>query len=137
MAACPVHVLRGRLKQAGLRPTRQRIALGWLLLARGARHVTAEGLYEEAKRARVPLSLATVYNTLHQFTQAGLLREIAIDGAKTQFDTNTVHHHHFLMDGKLVDVEDSLEIDGVPPPPPGMEIDRIDVIIRLRPKSNA
>src|ERR1700712_5614150 len=80
MVGCPVHELRHRLRKAGLRPTRQRVALGWLLFARGDRHIPAERLFEEASRARVPVSLATVYNTLHPFTEAGLLREIAVDG---------------------------------------------------------
>ena len=78
LSGCPVHDLRGKLRKAGLRPTRQRVALGWLLFARGDRHITAEGLYEEAIGTRVPVSLATVYNTLHQFTESGLLREIAV-----------------------------------------------------------
>jgi Fur family iron response transcriptional regulator len=137
MAACPVHALRLKLRQAGLRPTRQRIALGWLLLARGHRHVTAERVYEEATRARVPLSLATVYNTLHQFTEVGLLREIAVDGSKTHFDTNTTHHHHFLIQGQLTDISEDLDVDGIPEPPEGMEIERIDIVVRLRPKTSA
>src|SRR5438045_3767659 len=88
MVACPVNSLKSKLRNSGLRPTRQRVSLGWLLFAKGDRHVTAELLYEEAVRARVPVSVATVYNTLHQFTEAGLLREVAIDGSKTYFDTN-------------------------------------------------
>src|SRR5689334_8828166 len=72
---CPWHDVKAMLREAGLRPTRQRMALGWLLFAKGGRHVSAEMLYEEAVQARVPVSLATVYNTLHQFTEAGLLRQ--------------------------------------------------------------
>ncbi len=135
MARCPVHSLRIRLRDAGLRPTRQRIALGWLLFGKGDRHVTAERLYDEATSARVPLSLATVYNTLHQFTEAGLLREIAIDGSKTYFDTNTTHHHHFLVEdrGDLVDIPASqIEVTGMPAAPEGMEIERVEVVIRLK-----
>lgn len=138
MAACPVHKLKARLRDAGLRPTRQRVALGWLLFSKGARHITAEKLYEEATMARAPLSLATVYNTLHQFTEAGLLREIAVDGARAYFDTNTSHHHHFLMEdtGDLVDIP-LVEVgaDNLPEPPEGMEIARVDVVVRLRRKS--
>ena len=85
MGACPVHSLRGKLRQARLRPTRQRIALGWLLFGRGNRHLTAEMLFEEARAAKLPVSLATVYNTLHQFTAAGLLREIAVEGGARLF----------------------------------------------------
>ena len=134
---CPVHDLRTKLRQAGLRPTRQRVALGWLLFAKGDRHITAEKLYEEATGARVAISLATVYNTLHQFTEAGLLREIAVDGSKTYFDTNLSNHHHFLVEdtNALVDIPGShIEVSALPDAPAGLEIDRVDVIIRLRRK---
>jgi Fur family iron response transcriptional regulator len=134
-SGCPFHDLRHRLRQVGLRPTRQRVGLGWLLFAKGDRHVTAELLHEEATRARVPVSLATIYNTLHQFTQAGLLREVAVDGAKTYFDTNVSDHHHFFVEGEnvLTDVDgQQVEVSALPEPPPGMEIARVDVIIRLR-----
>src|SRR5262245_16590684 len=80
---CPFHDVRSMLRDVGLRPTRQRLALGWLLFQKGDRHITAEILHDEASRARVPVSLATVYNTLHQFTEVGLLREFAVDGSKT------------------------------------------------------
>src|SRR5690349_23194582 len=90
--------IRAMLRQAGLRPTRQRLALAELLYGKGNRHISAEGLHEEAMVQRVPVSLATVYNTLHQFTEAGLLREVAVDGSKTYFDTNTSDHHHFFVE---------------------------------------
>ena len=134
---CPVHDLRHKLRDAGLRPTRQRVALGWLLFARGDRHVTAEKLYEEATGARVPISLATVYNTLHQFTEAGLLREIAVDGSKTYFDTNVSNHHHFLYEenNQLVDIPGTaFPVGPLPGAPEGMEVARVDVVIRLRRK---
>jgi Fur family iron response transcriptional regulator len=137
MSGCPVHELRAKLRRSGLRPTRQRVALGWLLFAKGDRHVTAERLYEEATGSRVTISLATVYNTLHQFTQAGLLREIAVDGSKTYFDTNTSKHHHFLIEdtNQLVDIPDDLvEILRVPQALEGMEIASVDVVVRLRRK---
>ena len=127
----------GRLRQAGLRPTRQRRALATLLFARGHRHVTAEALHEEALATGVQVSLATVYNTMHQFTAAGLLREVSVDGARTYFDTNTGDHHHFYCeeDGTLLDIEgDSIAVAGVPMPPAGAKIDRIDVTIRLKRK---
>ncbi|MFO1150081.1 MAG: Fur family transcriptional regulator [Alsobacter sp.] len=136
-SGCPVHDLRRKLRQAGLRPTRQRVGLGWLLFAKGDRHVTAEVLYDEASRARVPVSLATIYNTLHQFTQAGLLREVAVDGAKTYFDTNVSDHHHFFIEGEnvLQDIAGaSVEVASIPEPPDGMEVARVDVIVRLRKK---
>ena len=135
MQGCPVHELRAKLRRSGLRPTRQRVALGWLLFARGDRHVTAEGLFEEAVASRVPISLAPVYNTLHQFTGCGLLREIAVDGSKTFFDTNTKDHHHFLVEetNALFDIPGShIEVGKLPVAPEGMEIARVDVIVRVR-----
>jgi Fur family transcriptional regulator, iron response regulator len=124
-----------RLRKAGLRPTRQRLALAQLLFGRGDRHVTAEGLHEEAVSAGVPVSLATVYNTMHQFTAAGLLREVTVDGTRTYFDTNTGDHHHFYCedDGTLMDIDGSvIEVGGVPAPPQGARVDRVDVIVRLK-----
>ena len=137
MFGCPVHDLRHKLRDAGLRPTRQRVALGWLLFAKGDRHVTAEKLYEEATGARVPVSLATVYNTLHQFTEVGLLREIAVDGSKTYFDTNVTNHHHFLFEesNQLVDIPGSVfPVGPLPAAPDGMEVCRVDVVIRVKRK---
>jgi Fur family iron response transcriptional regulator len=138
MAGCPVHALRNKLKTAGLRPTRQRMALGLLLFAKGDRHLTAEQLYEEAQELRVPVSLATVYNGLHVFTEAGLLREVAIDGTKVYYDTNVSDHHHFLIEGKnaLIDIPAiGIDRDSVPAIPEGLEIASIDVVVRLRPKT--
>lgn len=122
-----------RLVAAGLRPTRRRVALAELLFSRGDRHVTAEKLFDEATTAQMPVSLATVYNTLHQFTAAGLLREIAVDGARVYFDTNISEHHHFLLeDGEeLFDISGAVAVANVPPPPPGMKVARIDVVVRL------
>ena len=109
---CPWHDVKSMLRDVGLRPTRQRMALGWILFAKGDRHLTAEMLYEEATKAKVPVSLATVYNTLHQFTDVGLLRQVAVDGSKTYFDTNTTAHHHFFVEGDnaLVDIPGAEEI---------------------------
>jgi Fur family transcriptional regulator, iron response regulator len=135
---CPIHDLRSRLRKVGLRPTRQRVSLGWLLFAKGDRHVTAERLYEEATRARVPVSLATVYNTLHQFTEAGLLREVAVDGTRTYFDTNVGEHQHFFVEGdeSLIDIPGpGVTVGELPEAPEGMEVARVDVIVRLRRKS--
>jgi Fur family iron response transcriptional regulator len=133
---CPVSALKDKLRHVGLRPTRQRISLGWILFAKGDRHVTAELLYEEAMRAKVPVSLATVYNTLHQFTEAGLLRQLAVDGSKSYFDTNMSEHHHFFLEGdeELMDVPGEIAVGDLPTPPEGMEIARVDVIVRLRRK---
>jgi Fur family iron response transcriptional regulator len=123
-----------RLREAGLRPTRQRVALAHLLFAEGDRHVTAEALHEEAQARKVPVSLATVYNTLHQFTEVGLLREVAVEGAKTYFDTNTSNHYHFFCEpsGKLMDIATgAIRIEGLPEAPDGMAISRVDVLVRL------
>ena len=122
------------LRGAGLRPTRQRVALAQLLFVGGDRHLTAETLHEEAQVRKVPVSLATVYNTLHQFTEVGLLREVAVEGAKTYFDTNTSNHYHFFCEtsGKLMDIDTaSIRIEGLPQAPDGMSISRVDVLVRL------
>jgi Fur family iron response transcriptional regulator len=122
------------LRGAGLRPTRQPVALAHLLFAEGDRHITAEALHEEAIARKVPVSLATVYNTLHQFTEAGLLREVAVEGAKTYFDTNTSNHYHFFCEhsGRLMDISTGkIRIEGLPEAPDGMAISRVDVLVRL------
>ena len=134
---CPWHDVKSMLRDVGLRPTRQRMALGWILFAKGDRHITAEMLYEEASKAKVPVSLATVYNTLHQFTEVGLLRQVAVDGSKTYFDTNISQHHHFYIEGEndLLDIPDADVVVGKTPiPPEGYEVARIDVVVRLRRK---
>ncbi len=128
-----------RLRHCGLRPTRQRVALADLLFAKGDRHLTVEELHEEATFAGVPVSLATVYNTLHQFTEAGLIRVLAVESARTYFDTNISDHHHFFVEGRneVLDIPVSnLHIDNLPEPPEGMEIAHVDVIIRLREKKS-
>ena len=128
------HDIAQRLRGAGLRPTRQRVALARLLFDGCDRHVTAEVLHEEALSRKVPVSLATVYNTLHQFKEVGLLREVAVEGAKTYFDTNTSNHYHFFCEnsGELVDIETaSIRIEGLPQAPEGMAIGRVDVLVRL------
>jgi Fur family iron response transcriptional regulator len=125
------------IKSSGLRPTRQRLALGGLLFAGEDRHVTAEQLHAEATALDEHVSLATIYNTLHQFCRAGLLRELAIVGTKGYFDTNTSNHNHFLLEatGELMDIPgDSIQVAGLPTPPEGMEIAHIDVIVRLAKK---
>jgi Fur family iron response transcriptional regulator len=138
MNGCPWHDVKEMLRQVGLRPTRQRMALGWLLFSKGDRHLTAEMLYEEATRAKVPVSLATIYNTLHQFTDAGLLRPVAVDGSKAYFDTNVTDHHHFFIESEneLFDVPNAeFTLDKAPVAPEGYEIARVDVVVRLRRKS--
>jgi len=137
LTGCPWHDVKAMLRQVGLRPTRQRMALGWILFGKGDRHLTAEMLYEEATRAKVPVSLATIYNTLHQFTEVGLLRQVAVDGSKAYFDTNVTAHHHFFVEGEdeVLDIPDAEVIVGkTPTAPEGFEIARVDVVVRLRRK---
>ena len=124
-----------RLKTARLRPTRQRLGLGKLLFEGGDRHVSAEQLHEEAKGAGLLVSLATVYNTLNQFSSAGLLREVVVDAGRSYFDTNTSAHHHFYFEesGRLQDIPgDQVRVSDLPPAPPGAAISRVDVILRVR-----
>jgi len=138
LTGCPWHDVEAKLRGVGLRPTRQRMALGWMLFGKGDRHITAEVLYDEATKAKVPVSLATVYNTLHQFTDVGLLHEVVVDGSKTYFDTNTTQHQHFFIENEnaLFDIPDKDVVVGATPvPPEGYEIARIDVVVRLRRKA--
>jgi Fur family transcriptional regulator, iron response regulator len=124
-----------KLREAGLRPTRQRLALASLLFNGCDRHVSAEKLHAEAEKAKVDVSLATIYNTLNQFKDAGLIREVAIEGERSYFDTNTSNHFHYLdeVTGELSDIgPDNVVISGLTNLPEGRAIDRIDVIVRLR-----
>jgi Fur family iron response transcriptional regulator len=129
--------MAAQLRRAGLRPTRQRVDLGRILFARGHRHISAEDLHAEAEAGGVRVSLATVYNALHQFTEAGLLREVAIDGGRTYFDTNVSDHHHFFVEGEgeLIDMQSEIGIGSLPEPPPGMEIISVEVVVRVRRKA--
>lgn len=124
------------LASVGLRPTRQRLALASLLVGDGQnRHVTAEGLFESASGADGRVSLATVYNTLRAFCDAGLMREITVDGSKSYFDTNITDHPHFYWEetATLTDAPSAeLEISRLPVLPAGSEIVSVDVVIRLR-----
>jgi Fur family iron response transcriptional regulator len=124
-----------RLRAAGLRPTRQRVALARVLFEAGHRHVTAESLHAEVKASRMSVSLATVYNALNQFRDAGLLREVVVAPGRSYFDTNTGHHHHFYIepDGELHDFpSEKVTIAGLPTPPKGTRLSRVDVIVRVR-----
>ncbi|HYM72897.1 MAG TPA: Fur family transcriptional regulator [Stellaceae bacterium] len=133
--ALPTSAILSRLRAAGLRPTRQRMALARLLFDSADRHVTAEQLHGEATAAAIPVSLATVYNTLHQFTSAGLLREVVVEPGRSYFDTNIDDHHHFFCEstGMLQDIPGTAVMVGqLPLAPAGTEISRVDVIIRVR-----
>lgn len=134
---CPTQD-RGRkwLVAGGLRPTRQRLSLASLLVGDGQnRHVTAEGLYDAALRAGDRVSLATVYNTLRAFCDAGIMHEITVDGSRSYFDTRIDDHPHFFWEeeNRLTDAPaEELELARIPTPPAGAEITRVDVIIRVR-----
>jgi Fur family iron response transcriptional regulator len=124
-----------RLRGVGLRPTRQRVELASLLFKGQDRHVTAESLHEEIAGLGLKISLATVYNTLHQFTHAGLLRQVVVDAARGYFDTNTGEHQHFFLEdeGTLIDIPgEEITVAGVPSPPSGLAVDRVDVVVRVR-----
>lgn len=132
---CPVQQVRTRLVASGMRPTRQRLMLGWLLFGQGDRHVAAEDLFEEARRARVHLSLATVYNTLRQFSEAALIRQVLTEGGKAYFDTNTDEHHHYMIEGEdqMWDAPSgAVPLAGEVVAPPGFEVAGVDVVVRLR-----
>lgn len=123
------------LRMAGLRPTRQRIALAEILFGGEHRHVSAEELLAEAEASRVNVSLATIYNTLHQFRAAGLLREVAVDASRSYFDTDTSDHHHFYLEDeqRVIDIPASaIVIQNLPEPPAGMAVTHVDVVVRVR-----
>src|SRR3954469_8141555 len=129
------HLVLRRLKESGLRPTRQRVALARLLIETGPRHVTAEELFQEARTAGIAVSLATIYNTLHQFTAAGLMTEVVAGSGQSYFDTNPTSHYHYFdkSTGEIIDVpENAIRFTALPEPPPGKVIDRIDVVVRIR-----
>jgi Fur family iron response transcriptional regulator len=123
-----------RLRAAGLRPTRQRRLLAELLFRQGHRHVTAELLHQEAKDAGYPVSLATVYNALHQFTGAGLLQQVIVDPSHSYFDTNIHPHQHFYDEDerRLTDISADIAVSGLPQPPRGTKVQRVDVVVRIR-----
>lgn len=138
LTGCPWRDSSELMRAAGLRPTKQRRALVGLLFGKGERHLTAEMLYEEAIKATIPVSLATVYNTINQLADLGLLRRVSVDGAKTYYDTNVSNHHHFYFESshELADIPNAeLLIGAMPDIPDGYEIARVDVVIRLRSKS--
>ena len=124
----------GMLNRLGIRPTRQRLALARLLFDGADRHVTAEQLHDEAVAKRVRVSLATVYNTLHQFTAGGIVREVVVVPGRSYFDTNTAEHHHFFFEdtGEIRDIPAAaVTIARLPDPPQGTVLSRVDVVVRL------
>lgn len=133
-SGCPVAAIKAKLRDAGLRPTRQRMILGWLLFGSGDRHVSAEALFTEVNRVRGHLSLATVYNTLNQFRDSGLIRQVPTGGTRAIYDTNTGDHHHYVVesDGTIFDLPDG-EVHLATPPqaPEGYRVVGVDVVVRL------
>ncbi len=127
-----------KLRQVGLRPTRQRLALAKILFDGPCRHVTAEILHDEVSQANISVSLATIYNSLHQFTNAGLLREVVVDSGRTYFDTNISDHYHYFMEkeGCLKDIpRGAINFDMLPDEPEGKKFSRIEVIIHVTEES--
>jgi len=130
-----LNAMREKLQQSGLRATNQRLTLAHLLFGHGNRHVTAELLYKEASKTGLGISLATIYNTLNQFHEAGLLREVIIDQNRSYFDTNLHEHHHFFVESeaRLIDIdEDEISLGEMPNAPAGFRTDSIQVVIRLK-----
>jgi Fur family iron response transcriptional regulator len=122
------------VKSAGLRPTRQRLAIGFLLFSGEHRHISADELRNDVQQAGVPLSLATVYNTLNQFADVGLVRRIAVGAGRTYFDTDVGDHQHFYIEeeNRIIDIPPcSLRLGTLPAPPPGYRIANVDITIRL------
>ena len=134
LTTAQIEHLSDKLRAAGLRSTKPRLALAHLLFGKGDRHVTAESLYEEARAFNLSVSQATIYNTLNQFLDAGLLREVIVDHARSYFDTNVSNHHHFFIEGetRLIDIPlDQVPLKAVPDAPEGYELSGVDVVIRL------
>ena len=126
--------LEAKLREAGLRPTKPRMLLAGVLFGSGDRHVTAEQLHRESVTAGITVSLATIYNTLNIFTEAGLLREVAVEGHKSYFDTNTSNHYHYYLEdeGRLMDIDsEDMVVNGLPAAPEGTRVSRVDIIVRL------
>lgn len=135
----PFGQVHDTLRKVGLRPTRQRLGLARLLFDNGDRHVTAEQLHAEAGKANIRVSLATIYNTLNQFTHVGLLREVVVDPGRSYFDTNTDDHHHFFHEdtAQLQDIpSDAISVAHVPEPPEGTSVERVDIIVRVKAAHN-
>ncbi|MBS0269726.1 MAG: transcriptional repressor [Proteobacteria bacterium] len=133
--SCTSIDVRPKLEDAGIRITRQRVELAQLLFRNGDRHFTADALYEEALSHNIPVSLATIYNTLQSFVTAGLIRRLAIDDDKAWYDTNVSEHHHLFFEDEncIYDIADgNVSITKMPDIPEGMEVSRVEVVVRLR-----
>ena len=122
------------LRNSSLRPTKQRVMIGELLFNGTDKHVTAESLYRELTASEQKISLATVYNTLHDFCEKKLLKKVTVDTEKVYFDTNTSPHHHFYSDNEklLIDIsKDKIKIQGLPKAPKGKKIKDVELIAHL------
>lgn len=122
------------LREAGIRPTRQRLAVARRIREGGRRHLTPEVFHKELASHGLPVSLATVYNTLNQFAAAGLLKRLTL-AERTFFCTNTSEHHHFYDEdtGHLIDIQGAQpEVIGLPSPPGGERISGVDIVVRVR-----
>ena len=126
--------LESLLRKAGLKPTGKRLAIADLLFDGPNKHVTAEDVMEIARRNRVRVSQATVYNTLNQFCAAGLLKRIVLDNSSTFFDTNTSDHHHLYHedDARLVDLPAlNIDMSQLPGIKTGDKVRSVDIIVRV------
>jgi Fur family iron response transcriptional regulator len=132
------HAWRQLLRHVGLKPTRQRLALSEVLFGSGGRHLTADMIYRELAATGEAISRGTVYNTLHEFSRAGLVRQIGASREKSFFDTNPSAHHHFFIDGedRLLDIKDGLAFARFPDIPDGYELVGVDAIVHLRRRSD-
>ena len=127
--------LADRLRQHGMRPTRQRVRLASLLLESGDQHISPDKLYEQINQGGEPIAIGTVYNTLRQFCEAGLIREVQGAGDRFVYDTNLRDHHHFMdvETGELIDIdEQTISLDTLPAVPDGFTLEAVDVTIRIR-----
>ena len=123
-----------KLEKNGIRATKQRRVLAKLIFDKGKRHISAENLYDEVKKEERKISMATVYNTLKQFTNLGLIREIVVDQNKSLYCNNNQSHYHLYIEdeGKVIDIPtQNIDLD-IPSIPACLQLHDIDVIVRIR-----
>ena len=125
-----------KLRNSGLRPTRQRIKICEILFNSDKTfHFTVKELAKMIEnQANIKVSLATVYNTVHAFNEKGYLKEIAINSTKSYFDTNTSHHHHFfdLSENKLIDLDhQEVEPIQIKKSIPGKKIKSVEILVKI------
>jgi len=122
------------LRSKSLKLTKQRLLIASYLFDGKDKHVSAEELFKKLNKSKSKISLATVYNTLHEFYKNKLISKLTINSEKIYFDTNMTDHHHFYnkKDEMLVDVSGNLKINGLPNPPKGKKIEKIEVLVHLK-----